>query len=93
MASNLYFPDFSVEDTMKHLFDDSDELFDLDIDDLSSIVSAFNCPDCSMVFKTKSGLSRHHKSKHVMAEAGSHLSCEKLKAIIEEAAKKLSNDH
>ena len=49
--SNLYFPDFSVEDTMKHLFDDSDELFsDINIDDLSGVVNVFHCPDCSKAF-------------------------------------------
>ena len=92
--SNLYFPDFSVEDTMKHLFDDSDELFsDIDIDDLSGIVNVFHCPDCSKVYKTKSGLSRHQKSKHFMSNAGcSRISCENLKNIIEDAAKKLSED-
>ena len=78
---------------MKYLFDDSDELPDLNIDDLSGIESTFNCPDCAKLYKTtKSGLSRHYKTKHVMTETSSKLSCEKLQAIIEEAAKKLSED-
>ena len=66
---------------MKYLFDDSDELPDLNIDDLSGIESTFNCPDFAKLYKTtKSGLSRHYKTKHVMTEGSSKLSCEKLQA-------------
>lgn len=86
----LYFEDFSVEDTLNLLFDESENFINLD--DLSSRDVLLHCPDCSKTYKTKSGLSRHHKTKHFFPAARSKMSIEKLVLIVEEAAKKLSCD-
>ena len=86
----LYFEDFSVEDTLNVLFNESEDFFDLE--DLSGRDVLLKCPDCSKTYKTKSGLKRHHKQKHLLPAARSDLSVEKLFTIVEEAVKKLAGD-
>ena len=86
----LYFEDFSVENTLNVLFNESEDFFDLD--DLSGEDVLLTCLDYSKTYKTTSGLKRHHKEKHLLPAARSDLSIEKLSLIVEEAAKKLSED-